>query len=238
MDRAFIEKHQVVERYLAGKLPFKAVQEFERFCRENPELLDEIELPERLNAGMRLLEASGRPPAPPGPEEAPPPPRVQWWRRIEALAGLAALSAILLISLWVLGIKYAERGGKVAALEQRVESGSLQAPSRTRTISLTPSRVPTNRPALVLQLKETADLVELVINVSAARYNAFRVTIDKKDQARAGTIHNLLRDSNGNLRLFVNSSALRPGDYKMTLEGVPGRGAPVPVGWLNVRVVK
>jgi hypothetical protein len=236
MDRAFIEKHQVVERYLAGKLPFKAVQDFERFCRENPELLDEIELPERLNAGLRLLEASGRPPAPPGPEE-PEPPREQWWRRIEVTAGLGALCAVLLISLWVLGIKYAERGDKVAALEQQVESGSLQAPSRTRTIPVTPSRVPTNRTALTLQLKETADLVELVLNMSSARYNTFRVIVDKKDQGRAGAIHNLLRDSNGNLRLIVNSSALRPGNYQVTIEGLPGRGSPVAVGWFNVRVV-
>jgi hypothetical protein len=237
MDRAFIEKHQVVERYLAGKLPFQAVQEFERFCRENPELLDEIELPERLNAGLRLLEASGRPPAPPGPEE-PIQPQEQWWRRIEVTVGLAALSAVLLVCLWVLAIKFAERGDKVTALEQRVESGSLQAPTRTRTIKVTPSRVPTSRPAFILQLKETSEFIELLLNVSAMRHNAFRLTIEKKDQARAGTIHNLLRDSNGNLRLFFNSSALRPGDYKVTIEGLPGRGSPVAVGWFNVRVVK
>lgn len=237
MDREFIEKHQVVERYLAGKLPFKAVQDFERFCRENPELLDEIELPERLNAGLRLLEASGKPPAPPGPEE-PIQPKAQWWRRIEVTAGLAALGAVLLISLWVLGIKYAERGDKVTALQQRAESGSLQAPGRMRTIKLTPSRVPTNRAALTLQLKETSELVELLLNVSATRHNAFRLTIEKKDQARAGTIHNLLRDSNGNLRLMFNSSALSPGAYKVTIEGLPGRGSPVAVGYFTVRAVK
>jgi hypothetical protein len=237
MDRAFIEKHQVVERYLAGKLPFKAVQDFERFCKENPELLDELELPERLNAGMRLLEASGRPPTPLAPEEAEPV-QSEWWRRIEVTAALAALSAVLLICLWVLGIKYAERGDKVAALELKVASGSLQAPSRTRTIPLTPSRVPTNAPSLTLQLRETSDLVELVLNVSATRYNTYRLTVDKKGQGRAGSIHNLLRDSNGNLRMVINSSALRPGNYKVTIEGVPGRGSPVAVGWLNVRVVE
>ena len=236
MDREFIEKHQVVERYLAGKLPFKAVQDFERFCRENPELLDELELPERLNAGLRLLEASGRPPEPPGPVE-PSQSQSQWWRRVEVTAGFGALAAALLIGLWVLGIKYAERGDKITALEQRVESGSLQAPTTTRTIKLTPSRVPTSNAALTLRLKETSELVELVLNVGTTRHNTYRVTIDKKGQGRAGTIHNLLRDSNANLRLIFNSSALRPGDYKVKIEGLPGRGSPVPVGWLTVRVV-
>jgi hypothetical protein len=238
MDRAFIEKHQVVERYLAGKLPFKAVQDFERFCKENPELLDDLELPERLNAGMRLLEASGRHPASLAHEETEGPVQPQWWRRVEVTVALAALSAVLLICLWVLGIKYAERGDKVTALEQRVASGSLQAPSRTRTIPLTPSRVPTSAVGLTLQLRETADLVELVLNVSAHRYNTYRLTIDKKDQGRAGSIHNLLRDSNGNLRLIINSSAMRPGNYKVTIEGLRARGAPVAVAWLNVRVVE
>jgi hypothetical protein len=237
MDRAFIEKHQVVERYLAGKLPFKAVQDFERFCRENPELLDELELPERLNAGLRLLEASGRPPAPPGPEE-PEAPRVQWWRRVEVTAGLAVLGVVTLVCLWVLGIKYAERGDRIAALELQVEHGALQAPTRRRTITLTPSRVPTSAIGLALQLRETSELIELVLNVSSPRLNLYRLTLEKKGVARVGTIHNVLRDSNGNLRVIFNSSVLRPGDYKVTIEGLPGRGSPVPVGWFNVRVVK
>ena len=237
MDRAFIEKHQIVERYLAGKLPFQAVQEFERFCRDNPELLDEIELPERLNAGLRLLEASGQPPTAPGPEE-PELPQAQWWRRVEVTAGLAALGVVSLVCLWVLGIKYAGRGDQITTLEQRVEHGSLLAPSRRRTINLSPSRVPTSAAGLTLQLRETSELIELVLNVSRTRHTTYRVTMDKKDVARVGTIHNLLRDSNGNLRFVFNSSALRPGDYKVTIEGVPARGSPVPVGWLTVRVVQ
>src|SRR5262245_46610205 len=61
MDRDFIARNQIVERYLSGKLPIKGATDFERFCRENPDLLDELGLPERVNAGLRLLEASGKP---------------------------------------------------------------------------------------------------------------------------------------------------------------------------------
>ncbi len=231
MDREFIEKNQIVERYLSGKLPFKGVQDFERYCREHPEVLDDIKLADRLHAAMRLLELSGRPP---GLQEPP----VQWWRRIEVTAALAVLGVVLLISLWILGPRYADRGDTIAALEQRLDTGTLQAPGRTRTIKVTPDRVPSSRAAVRLQLKDTAELVELLVNVSHARQNAFRVIIDKKDQGRGGTIHNLLRDSNGDLRLIFNSSALRPGDYTMTIEGLPFRGAPVPAGWMTVRVVK
>jgi hypothetical protein len=230
MDREFIEKNQIVERYLTGKLPFKGVQDFERYCRDHPEVLDEIKLSERLHAGMRLLEASGhgtgiyrqvRP---------------AWWRRIEFTAGLAVLAIALVVCLSVLSSQYSERGRQIAALEKRVETGSLQAPTRSRTITVVPDRAPTKRASLRLQLKDTAELVELLVNVSYARFNSFRLTIDKKDQGRGGTIHNLLRDSNGNLRLVINSSALRPGDYNIVIEGL-ARNGPVPVGWATVRVV-
>lgn len=229
MDREFIEKNQIVERYLTGKLPFKGVQDFESYCRDHPEVLDDIKLSERLHTGMRLLEASGHSP---GSQE----PKSAWWRRVEVTAGLGALAVALTTSLWVLADRYAERGERITSLEQRIESGSLQAPTRTRTIKVTPNRAPTNRASVRLQLKDTAELVELLVNVSYARYNAFRLTIDKKDQGRGGTIHNLLRDSNGNLRLIVNSSALRQGDYKVVIEGLPLRGGSVPVGWMTVRV--
>ena len=61
MDRDFIARNQIVERYLSGRLPLKGATDFERFCKDNPKVLDELGLPERVNAGLRLLEASGKP---------------------------------------------------------------------------------------------------------------------------------------------------------------------------------
>ena len=37
MDRDFIARNQIVERYLSGRLPIKGATDFERFCKENPE---------------------------------------------------------------------------------------------------------------------------------------------------------------------------------------------------------
>src|SRR6202000_2973663 len=58
MDRDFIARNQIVERYLSGRLPLKGATDFERFCKDNPGVLDELGLPERVHAGLRLLEAS------------------------------------------------------------------------------------------------------------------------------------------------------------------------------------
>src|SRR3954471_16605845 len=59
MDREFIIKNQIVERYLAGRLPPKGVTDFERLIRARPELIEELGLADRVNAGLRLLDAAG-----------------------------------------------------------------------------------------------------------------------------------------------------------------------------------
>jgi hypothetical protein len=230
MDRAFIDKNQIIERYLTGKLPYQGAQDFERYCRENPQVLEELKFGEHLHAGMRLLEASGWPP---GFTEPPLP----WWRRWEVSIGVAVFALAFGISLWVLGAKYAARLREIATLEQRLEEGPMKAPGNRRSIKVIPNRSgPSDAPAVTLRLKESPDLVELFTDVSFAQQNVFRVIIDKKDQVRAGTLYNLLRDSNGALRWAINTSALQAGDYNIAIEGIPFRGDPVPVAWLTVRV--
>ena len=59
MDREFIIKNQIVERYLAGRLPPKGVTDFERLIRSRPQLIEELGLADKVNAGLRLLDAAG-----------------------------------------------------------------------------------------------------------------------------------------------------------------------------------
>src|SRR5262245_34162423 len=59
MDRDFIIKNQIVERYLAGRLPPRGVTDFERLIRSRPQLIEELGLADRVNAGLRLLDAAG-----------------------------------------------------------------------------------------------------------------------------------------------------------------------------------
>src|SRR5215207_5263734 len=106
MDRDFIARNQIVERYLSGKLPIKGATDFERFCRDNPQLLDELGLPERVNAGLRLLEASGKP----EPwQEA----RKKLWERPALAIGLAAATLALGITLGVVASGRAEKNRQI-----------------------------------------------------------------------------------------------------------------------------
>lgn len=231
MNPEFIEKNQIVERYLSGKLPYRGRQEFERYCRENPELLEQIKLGEYVHAGARLLEVSGQTT---GIHEVKP----IWWQRREYFYGLLALCGCLLIAIWVLAAYFADRGQQVAKLQQKMEAGPLKPPASTRTITFQPDRTGPGRATLTLQLRELPQLIELHVDVSYARLNVFRVTVDKKNQARAGTIYNALKDSNGELRFAFNTSALTPGDYAVAIEGVGAKGNRIGVAWFTLRAVE
>jgi hypothetical protein len=64
----------------------------------------------------------------------------------------------------------------------------------------------------------------------------FRMIVDKKDQGRALILNDLLKDSNGELRLTVNSTGLSAGIYTVRIEALPPRGIPIPIGWLLLEV--
>ena len=46
----------------------------------------------------------------------------------------------------------------------------------------------------------------------------------------------LLKDSNGELRMTLNSTGLSAGTYTVRIEALPPRGIPIPIGWLLLEV--
>jgi hypothetical protein len=232
MDRDFIARNQVVERYLSGRLPLKGATDFERYCREHPQLLDEIGLPERVNAGLRLLEASGKPE--PWEEAARP-----LWQRPKVTLGLAAASALLALLLAMVVVLSAGKSHRIAELERAAHDRSLDPAASTRVIRLLPSRSgASNTPAITVGGGREAQLVDFRIDESRSPFRVFRVTIDRIDQGRVMIIDNLTKDSNGHLRIALNSSALGPGNYQLTIEGLTMRLEPQPDSWVTIGVVR
>ena len=230
MDRDFIARNQIVERYLSGRLPLKAATEFERFCRNHGQLLDEIGLPERVNAGLRLLEASGKP----EPwQEAPRP----VWQKPQVTLILAAAVVALGMALAIVGAASSSKSHRIAELQKQNSERALDAATSTREIRLLPSRSgASNSPAITIGGGAGAQLADLKIDESRSPYHIFRITIDRIDQGRVAVINNLGKDSNGHLRIALNSSALGPGNYQLTLEGLDWRGQPQPDSWITIGI--
>jgi hypothetical protein len=231
MDRDFIARNQVVERYLSGRLPLKGATEFERFCNAHPELLDDIGLPERVNAGLRLLEAAGK------PEPWQEPTRAAW-DRPQVTLSLAAAALVLAAALAVVAGGSASKSRHIAELTKQASERALDPATSTREIRLVPSRSgASNSPAIVIG-GPNAQMADFKIDESRSPYHIFRVTIDRIDQGRVGVISNLNKDSNGHLRIALNSSALGPGNYQFTLEGLDWRGDPQPDSWITIGIVR
>ena len=229
MDRDFVARNQVVERYLSGRLPLKGATDFERFCHEHPELLDEIGLPERVNAGLRLLEASGKPE--PWHEKAGPK-----WLRADVMIGLAAVVVVLGVTLLMLSGNNAGKNHQIEDLKKQLAEQALDPASSTREIRLLPSRSGASSTAAITIGGGAAQLADMKIDESRSPFRTFRVTIDRIDQGRVAVITNLDKDSNGNLRIALNSSALGPGAYQFTIEGITWRGEPQPDSWITIGI--
>jgi hypothetical protein len=231
MDRDFIARNQVVDRYFSGKLPIKAATDFERYCRENPELLDELGLPDRVNAGLRLLEASGKPE--PWQEASKP-----IWQKPAAMLGTAGFALLLALTLAIVVVGSSAKGRRILELQRQVADRTLDAATSTRIIRLLPNRSgATNTPAIVIG-GGAAQLVDFRIDETRSPYKDFRVTIDRTDQGRVMVIDNLTKDSNGHLRVAVNSSAFGPGNYLLTIEGLTMRLEPQPDSWVTIGIAQ
>ena len=227
MDSDFIVRNQIVERYIGGRLPLRGAQEFERYCREHPELLEQIALTDRISAALRLLDASGLS----APWEQRPKP---WWERLPVLLAVLGLALILGVACMLLGSRLAARERTLASLTQRAMLQPLDPAQSTRAITVLPSRSGPVTHSMITIGGGAAQMAALAIDMSWSAFNAFRVTIDRVDQGRVGVLHDMQRDSSGSVRIELNSSALGPGDYQFTIEGLTWRGDPVPQAWANI----
>lgn len=229
MDREFIERNQIVERYLAGRLPPRGALEFERFCAQHPDLLDSIGLPARVHAGLRLLEAGGKPE--PWAEKKRP-----VWEKPPVLISFAAFAVVLLVTSAVLAMKIGGRDTRIAALEKRIAEQPLSPATSTRTIQLVPARGgPTKAPAVIVG-GGPVQFADIKVDLSWSKFANFRITIDREDQGRALVLHNVGKDSNGHVRFAFNTSALGPGNYDLTFQGLTWRGEPVAQAWATIGI--
>jgi len=229
-DRKFIEDHKLVDRYLENKLPFKGARDLENWCRAHPDYLNELQLSERAHASLKLLEASGR--AQDLREPQPP-----WWKTIYVLIGLCAVTFVSLVACWVVVGKYSSLQSRLEDAKRTKDQGSLVQPAVESTKYVSPDHAPGIDRAKISLSRSAPQLMDVHIDLGyTQKLTQFRMIVDKKDQGRALILNNLVKDSNGELRLTLNSTGLSAGIYTVRIEALPPRGIPTAVGWLMLDV--
>jgi hypothetical protein len=229
MDATFIEQNQIIERYLAGRLPLKGAQDFERFCREHPETLTQLGMAERIHMGLRLMDASGQPE--PWAEKPKP-----FYLKPAVIAGIAGLAGTAIIAALMLLVANSNKARQITVLQEELRMQPLLPARSTRSLVVKPSRTGPVAQSLVTIGGADTEMADFKFDVSWSSYSNFRVSIERVDQGRVATLSNLARDSNGHLRVSLNSSAIGPGIYQVTLEGLDWRGSPVPQAWASFAV--
>ncbi len=229
MDRDFIARNGVIELYLSGGLKLRSATAFEQFCRENPQILDEIGLPERVHTALRLLDASGKP----EPWQEKP---KQFWERPYLPAVLSGLVLLLGIAILVLNRQLADQTRKVTALHQLVIDQPIDAATATSSVDIQPTHAGPNAAVATIIGGSAAQMVNIKIAMNHSDFRAFRVTIDRLNEGRVAVLNNLIKDSNGELGFSLNTSALGAGTYPMTIEGLDWRGDPQPDSWAALAI--
>jgi hypothetical protein len=229
-DRKFIEDHKLLERYLEGKLPVKGARDLEHWCRAHPEYLNELKLSERAHTSLKLLEASGQPldlrePKPP------------WWKSVYVPIALAVIAAVSLLAFWAMLGRSILLRGELEDARTQLSQGTLVQPARITQVVVAPDRAAGIDKARITLSRNAPQLMDVHVDLNYTnKQTQFRMFVDKQDQGRALVLNNLLKDSNGELRMTLNSTGLAAGIYNVRIEALPFRGSPIPVGWLILDV--
>ncbi len=253
MDRKYIEQEHIVDRYLSGDLTVREAREFEKYCVEHPEFLKTLPIPVRLKArlsrqpdldsetGMfKAIPSSATRAIQDAVDDGFEPEDEREAQQLSYAASpnrkLVMLLALLLIVSLGGVVMYAMRASELTkqlrAARQTQTSLQMQAPASVQTYRVEPVRAKPSQPTLALGWLNPPQLLDLFIDVSEGKYQQFMLTIDNVENGRVMQIRRIARDSNRELRLSLNSSALGPGDYLVHIEGYTWRGQTDDVGWI------
>jgi hypothetical protein len=206
MDRQYIRDHQVIERYLSGALTADEEQAFEEAYLGDQELLDQVQVAERLRDGIKSLDSAG------GLERLRAPARGRQWFASRQYA--AAASVLLAVSLGFSAMLYREN------IDLR-ETGGSQASERTRLVRLEVVRGGGDAPQIVAPELDVRTVLQL--DAGAIAYDTYRGSVMRLDGDRPETIwtrSDLVTELDGETVLIgVPGRDLQPGDYEARLEG-------------------
>jgi hypothetical protein len=118
-----------------------------------------------------------------------------------------------------------------------MNQGSLVQPAVENSVHVSPDHGPGIDRARIVLNRNAPQLLDVHIDLGYTnKLTQFRMVVDKKDQGRALVLNDLLKDSNGELRMTLNSTGLAAGIYNVRIEALPFRGSPMEIGWLILDV--
>jgi hypothetical protein len=256
MNRDYIDREHVVDRYLSGELSVREAREFEKYCLEHPDFLRGLPIPVRLKTrlsrrpeehsetGMfQAIPSSATHAAVQATEEGFDPAgeadelRQRYGgggpsRTVFFAVVLALIAAVA--GLIAYGFHASSLAAQLNEMQREARSLQMQPPGSVQTHRLQLSRSKPTEATLRLGWLQPPQLLDLYIDATEGKYSAFLITIDRIDGSRIMQIRRVNRDSNRDVRLALNSSAFGPGEFLLRFEGYNWRGQTEEVGWVRL----
>jgi len=221
MDHDYIEQHQVVDRFLMGRLSDDELSAFEEHYLDCQTCLDELEAAEAFQAGLRHVAA--RPAAAPAAKPARPG-LLDWLRGLAQPQILAPVAAALLI---VVGAPLYWANGQVGSLRNQL-AAALQPSTDVAVVALSPLRSGGVRePDLTIEHTKHNRVVRLDLDPASSEYARFEVRVVdgagrvlwRGDVAPVDD-PGLPPGFAGYLPVVVQSAFFAPGDYMLEVYGL------------------
>ena len=216
MDAKVIKDKLLLERWIAGRLTPPEARYFEDLVRKQKGLAEELGLPDVLRRMMRLLDDTGL-------EWQEKPPR--FWHNpvVPAALALVAVLGIGAALYFVLG--KSRLGTQYNDFRTEALQGLLVEPIGTETTHVHLARP--GEPGLAtyaIGSRKAPTFAELRPDVRLLSGHLYSAKIQRDDGTFWGRFDNLLRDSNGELRIALNSGAFAAGTYSLEVRQINLRG--------------
>lgn len=196
MDRSYIDRHLAIDRYLHGRLTDAEIDEFEERLVWDQELQDEVDLAERLRAGLKAV-------APAGEFAADGDPGL-----LSRLAGTLSMPRYAAAASFLVGVSLA------ALLAGDRQAGSLEGPTTVLPLMVM-------RSADLQTIPVDADGTMVLMVDVPLDYADFRVSIRREEVADPfWTRANLEPGYTEALAVALPGHELAPATYILTVEGV------------------
>jgi hypothetical protein len=214
MDREYISQHNVIERYLSGRLTEEELVAFEERCLWCQETLDDLDVAERLRDGLRGAKAAQTATSARGPVA----------RLFLSPQWAAAASVMLVVSLATTGY----------LLNQDPSSPQGLATAQVYSIEATRG---SDAPSAIVRVAPEDRWVVLLVYPELGRHNSYMAALQRSDEAQpVWQIDYIPPGTTDSLALSVPATLLKPGDYRLRISGRNGSPPGDTVGEVVFRV--
>lgn len=142
-------------------------------------------------------------------------PWIERLRQHRVLVATAGTILVLAIALTWVTWRWGVAEDRLGMLEKRAAEGFLQAPSSNRMVRIDP-RSPRG---VSIGGGEFPERIDLLVNARSNQYARFRVSLLRQDGTLLVHADQMVRDSNYDLRLSINTSMLPAGAYVIRVDG-------------------